>query len=152
MTTSGGKGGRRAAGCAVLAAVIGLALPGCGTAVDGQVRQVRPGTTVYIDGWDESGDDGDQALVEQKPSGLWVISLDSDFRWQPSDEFQVAVTLDDDGRWIVDPSMYKVGKDHDDCLADGETYVTLKEDTPIEFERDRPRSNDNDDCLDTGEE
>lgn len=135
-------------GCAALAAVIGVALAGCGTAVDGQVRQVRPGTTVYIDGWDESGDDGDQALVEQKPSGLWVISLDSDFRWQRDGDFRVAVTLSEDGAWTVDPYDVKVGKDHDDCLADGETYVTLVEEATVEFEADRERRNDNDDCLD----
>ena len=39
--------------------------------------QIKPGETVFADLWNEDNETGDEALVEQKPSGLWVIDTSS---------------------------------------------------------------------------
>ncbi|ACY99328.1 hypothetical protein [Thermomonospora curvata] len=108
----------------VLAAIL-VAAAGCSTEKTA-LRQIQPGATVYIDGWDQDGDRGDQALVEQKPSGMWVVPVDAPFRTRRVGEFTVRITLDPRrGFVITDLGGVKVGRDRDDCLEVGETYVFL---------------------------
>lgn len=114
------------------------------------LRQIRPDSVVYIDGWDDRTDWGDRALVEQKPSGLWVIPLDAPFRATRSKRFDVQVKLDPARGFVVtDLGATQVGKDHDDCLEIGETYAfvdvpaaNLKWEPP-RVTKDGPK---NDDC------
>ncbi|WP_157963774.1 hypothetical protein [Actinocorallia populi] len=128
-------------------AVLGL-VAGC-SAENTALRQISPGATVYIDGWDDSADSGDQALVEQKPSGMWVLPVDAPFRVRSGGDFTVKVTLDSRRGFVVtDLGGTLAGKDHDDCLEAGETYAFV--DVPatgIRWEGE-PRRTDstNDDC------
>ncbi len=70
---------RKRALTVALIAAAATTLTACGSD-NSELRQISPGTVVYIDAWDENGDRGDQAQVEQKPSGLWVVPLQSHFR------------------------------------------------------------------------
>ncbi|GAA2454345.1 hypothetical protein GCM10010191_86530 [Actinomadura vinacea] len=114
------------------------------------LRQIQPNATVYIDGWDEDGDTGDRALIEQKPSGMWVVPSNAPFRSTRVNGFTVRVTLDPKrGFLVTDLGGVRVGKDHDNCLEDGETYAFLTvPPTSLEWE---PPSKDtgssNDDCV-----
>ncbi len=143
----------RSTGVAGALAVLGL-VAGCATE-NTALRQISPGATVYIDGWDEKADDGDQALVEQKPSGMWVLPVDAPFRTRPGKGFTVKVTLDAQRGFVVsDLGGVRAGKDHDDCLEAGETYAFV--DVPaasLQWEKE-PRRTDksNDDCTVTPSE
>jgi hypothetical protein len=113
--------------------------------------QIKPGETVFADLWNEDNETGDEALVEQKPSGLWVIDTSVNFRNTRKDNFDVQVTLDKTtGTFkVLDMGKTKVGKDHDDCLSvnDPEHYASMG-DTSITFEPDKGDSDtSNDDCL-----
>ncbi|MFC5753214.1 hypothetical protein [Actinomadura rugatobispora] len=113
------------------------------------LRQIQPNATVYIDAWDEDADEGDRALVEQKPSGMWVVPSDAPFRSRRVKGFTVRVTLDPRRGFVVtDLGGTRVGKDHDNCLEQGETYAFL--DTPPSSLRWEPARADsgasNDDC------
>lgn len=131
----------------VLLPVLGLAAS-C-TMENTALRQIQPNATVYIDGWDEDGDTGDRALVERKPSGMWVVPSNAPFRSKRVNGFTVRVTLDPKRGFVVtDLGGIRVGKDHDNCLEDGETYAFL--DVPAgtlkwESERSGTGSSD-DDC------
>lgn len=107
-------------------AALGLLLTGC-TTENNLLRNVAPGTTVYIDAFYEQGEVGDQAQVEQKPSGLWVLPLDARYTLQPDAQHTVKVTLTRDGRFVIDDvdAGTMIGVDRDNCLADGETYVLM---------------------------
>ncbi|MFD0900914.1 hypothetical protein [Actinomadura sediminis] len=88
--------------------------------------QIQPGMTVYIDGWDQDNEVGDQALVEQKSSQMWVIPRNAEFRYSPGGGFTVEVKLDRARGFVVtDLGGVRVGRDHDSCLEDGETYASL---------------------------
>jgi hypothetical protein len=88
------------------------------------LRQIQPDTTVYIDGWDEDADRGDRAMVERKPSGMWVVPSNAPFRARRTGGFTVRVTLDAKRGFVVDDlGGTRVGRDHDNCLEDGETYA-----------------------------
>lgn len=128
-------------------AVLGL-VAGC-AAENTALRQIEPETTVYIDGWDENGDKGDQALVEQKPSGMWVLPVDAPFRTERGGGFTVQVTLDPRRGFVVtDLGGVRAGKDRDDCLEAGETYAFV--DVPagsLQWEAAQKKTGtDNDDC------
>ncbi|RSN67788.1 MULTISPECIES: hypothetical protein [Actinomadura] len=112
--------------------------------------QIQPGMTVYIDGWDQDNEVGDQALVEQKTSQMWVIPRDAEFRNSRSNGFTVEVQLDRRRGFVVtDLGGVRVGRDHDYCLEEGETYVTL--DVRPETLRWEPAPDDvdvsGDDCV-----
>src|SRR6478672_483968 len=116
------------------------------------LRQIKPGSTWYIDGWkDDKGKNnknvGDQAEVEQKPSGLWVLNVDASVSKKRTRSNQVEVTLDKHRGFVVlDMGTTQVGKDHDDCLAaDGETYAQM-DDKSITFEKNKGGSGDGD-CV-----
>ncbi len=128
-------------------AVLGLAA-GC-AAENTALRQIEPKTTVYIDGWDENADKGDQALVEQKPSGMWVLPVDAPFRAKRGGGFTVQVTLDPQRGFVVtDLGGVRVGRDHDNCLEAGETYAFF--DVPagnLQWETAQKKADtSNDDC------
>src|ERR1700754_303279 len=65
------------------------------------LRQITPNAVVYIDGWDQDGDRGDRALVEQKPSGMWVLPAYAPFRDRSGGGFTVRVTLDPKRGFVV---------------------------------------------------
>jgi hypothetical protein len=114
-------------GITAIAVVIAalFVLNGCATE-NNILRTITPGTTVYIAGWDDRADKGDQALIEQKPSGLWVVPLDAYYLMQPDAQHTVRVTLTPEGRFRVEAvGNILLGTDHDACLADGETYVEM---------------------------
>lgn len=115
---------------------------------DGQLHQATAGATVYIDGTNEGGDVGDQALVEQKPGGNWVVPDKAPFRWKPSDGFVVKIKLGKGGYEVLDLGGTKVGKDHDNCREDGETYVAMKA-TGLKWEPadDEANESSDDDCV-----
>lgn len=103
-----------------------LVLSACGAQDDGVLRQITPGQTVYIEGWDSFASSGDEAQVEQKPSGAWVIPMEAPYRFVQSDVFKVRVELTLEGQFIVrDMGGVKVGRDHDNCLAAGEAYAKM---------------------------
>ncbi|WP_433324499.1 hypothetical protein [Spirillospora sp. CA-294931] len=139
---------RTLAGCALLLPVLGLA-SAC-SQDETALRQIRPNAVVYIDGWDQDGDRGDRARVEQKPSGMWVLPESAPFRGRPGGEFTVRVTLDPKRGFVVtDLGGVKVGKDHDDCLATNETYAWLGvPQSSVQWEPE-PGNDDgaNDDCA-----
>jgi len=127
-----------------------LALAGCGRDTTA-LGQIQPGDTVYADLWNEDADEGDQALVEQKPSGLWVIDTSVHFREKRSGDYVVEIMLDPElGTFvIVDMGGVKVGEDHDDCLSmsDSEHYALMKE-SDYKFEKSvGSTDNSNDDCV-----
>lgn len=124
---------------------LGLAA-GCSTESTA-LRQIEPNTTVYIDGWDENGDKGDQALVEQKPSGMWVVPIDAPFRAKRTGDFTVRVTLDPKrGFVITDLGGVQAGKDHDNCLEAGETYAFMDVPaTALRWETDKKNADTSDD-------
>ncbi|GAA3749824.1 hypothetical protein [Salinactinospora qingdaonensis] len=130
--------------------LVALVASGCAPRDDGILRQIPPGTTVYIDGWDEHGDKGDQALVEQKPSKLWVVPMDAPYRNKRSGDFTVEITLNNEGVFVVeDLGGIQVGQDHDNCLASGEVYV-LMEVPKNKLTEEPAKSNpdtSNDDCA-----
>ncbi|MBE1531086.1 hypothetical protein [Actinomadura algeriensis] len=98
----------------------------CQNEPENALWQIQPGMTVYIDGWDQSNDVGDQALVEQKTSQMWVIPRDAEFRYSRGNAFTVEVRLDRTRGFVVtDLGGVRVGRDHDHCLEDGETYASL---------------------------
>lgn len=132
---------------AMLLPILGLTAS-CGTETTA-LRQIQPNTTVYIDGWAENADEGDRALVEQKPSGMWVIPSNAPFRIRRTGGFTVRVVLDPKRGFVVtDLGGVSVGKDHDNCLENGETYAFL--DVPSTSLRWEPTGTDtdtgNDDC------
>ncbi|MFD0854774.1 hypothetical protein ACFQ07_21220 [Actinomadura adrarensis] len=111
---------------AVVALLPVVALTASCTAEKTALRQIQPNTTVYIDGWDQDADRGDRALVEQKPSGMWVLPSNAPFRTRRGNDFVVRVTLDPRRGFVVtDLGGTRVGKDHDNCLEDGETYAFM---------------------------
>ncbi|GGU98356.1 hypothetical protein GCM10010182_13700 [Actinomadura cremea] len=122
----------------------------CQNEPENALRQIQPGTTVYIDGWDQDGDVGDQALVEQKFSKMWVVPQNAPFRYSRTGSFTVAVKLDARrGFVITDLGGVRVGRDHDYCLEEGEIYAFM--DVPAErlrWERptDEPDAS-SDDCV-----
>ncbi|WP_146779046.1 hypothetical protein [Actinomadura craniellae] len=114
------------------------------------LRQIRPNAVVYIDGWNQKGDEGDRALIERKPSGMWVIPVNAPFRGRRVGEFTVRVTLDPRRGFVVtDLGGTRVGRDHDDCLETGEIYAFL--DVPGNTLNWEPDAADtgvaNDDCV-----
>ena len=123
------------------------ALAGCSQDTS-ELRQIQPGSSVYIDAWDEDADKGDQAQVERKPSGLWVVPLQAHFRRTKGKGFDVKVELTREGQWRVDPEGAQVGRDHDDCLEDGEAYAQMvPAENTLKFEADKGGGNDGDDCF-----
>jgi hypothetical protein len=136
------------ASAVVLLPVLGLTAS-C-TTENTALRQIQPNTTVYIDGWDEDADAGDRAMVEQKPSGMWVVLSNAPFRNRRVGGFTVRVTLDPKRGFVVsDLGGIRVGKDHDNCLEDGETYafVTVPSNS-LRWERAKTDADtSNDDCL-----
>jgi hypothetical protein len=123
-------------------------LSACGGTDTSELRQIKPGTTVYIDAWDEDGERGDRAQVERKPSGLWVVPLQAHFRQAKGKGFEVRVELTREGLWRVDPEGAQVGRDHDDCLEDGEAYAQLvPAESALAWEPDSGGANDGDDCV-----
>jgi hypothetical protein len=137
---------------AVIAVLLGTA--SC-TVENTALRQIPPNAQVYIDGWDEDADKGDQALIEQKPSGMWVVPINAPFRTTRVNGFTVRVTLDPKRGFVVtDLGGIRVGKDHDDCLEEGETYAFMN--VPAASLRWEPATGDadtsNDDCQVTPEE
>ncbi|MFB4314994.1 hypothetical protein [Actinomadura sp. 21ATH] len=131
----------------VLLPVLGLTAS-CSTE-NTALRQIQPDTTVYIDGWDEDADAGDRAMVEQKPSGMWVVPANAPFRTRRVGGFTVRVTLDAKRGFVVnDLGGTAVGKDHDNCLENGETYAFVT--VPANSLRWEPANTDSsasdDDC------
>ncbi|WP_157995688.1 hypothetical protein [Thermomonospora amylolytica] len=125
------------------------AVAGCTSPEQSALRQIQPNATVYIDGWDQDGDEGDRALIERKPSGMWVVPVNAPFRANRVGGFTVRVTLDPKRGFVVtDLGGTQVGRDHDDCLEEGETYAFL--DVPanaLSWEPDAGSSGTpNDDC------
>src|SRR5262245_1907564 len=138
---------RGLAAVAALLPVAGLA-SACSTE-QSALRQIRPGAVVYIDGWDEDADSGDRALVEQKPSGMWVVPSNAPFRSRRVNGFTVRVTLDPKrGFLVTDLGGTRVGKDHDNCLEDGETYAFVTApSSSLNWEPTRTETGtSNDDC------
>lgn len=127
-----------------------LALAGCGRDTSA-LGQIQPGATVYADLWDEDADEGDQALVEQKPRGFWVIDTSVHFREKRSGDYVVEIMLDPEiGNFvIIDMGGVKVGEDHDDCLAiNGSEHYALMKDPDYEFEKPAGSADtSNDDCV-----
>ncbi|QFG24290.1 hypothetical protein [Actinomadura sp. WMMB 499] len=123
----------------------------CQEQPENALRQIQPGTTVYIDGWDQDGDYGDRALVEQKYSKMWVIPQNAPFRYSRSGGFTVQVKLDARrGFVITDLGGVRVGRDHDYCLEEGETYAFM--DVPANALSWEPTATDDtdvssDDCV-----
>lgn len=111
----------------LLACAVGLSLTACSVQGEGVLRQIRPGDTVFIEGWDEGITSGDEAEVEQKPSKVWVIPIDAPFRRQKDDIFKVEVELTKEGVFVIkNMNGVQVGRDHDDCLASsGEVYAKM---------------------------
>lgn len=138
--------------CALLA-VFGVLLTGC-AAENNLLRNIPPGTTVWIDAWDENEETGDEAQVEQKPSGLWVLPLDARYALQSDTMHTVKVTLTKDGRFVIEEVLgTAVGVDRDNCLADGETYADMKVTNLAQLPREVPsperNSEPDTDCLPT---
>ena len=145
---------------AIVAAAIVLPVASVSTACGAQkngptvLRQIKPGSTWYIDAWnDDKGKKnknvGDQAQVEQKPSGLWILNLDAAIKKTRTSSNQVKVTLDKKrGFVILDMGTTQVGKDHDDCLAaDGETYAQMDVKlSSLKWEKNKGGSGDGD-CV-----
>lgn len=111
----------------LLGVAAALSLTACAAQGEGVLRQIRPGDTVFIEGWDAGITSGDEAEVEKKPSGTWVIPIDAPFRRQKDDVFKVEVELAKEGVFVVkNMNGVKVGRDHDDCLAaTGEVYAKM---------------------------
>ena len=140
--------GSRSLGLLLVLAAAAPVLGACGAADNSELRQIKPGNTVYIDGWDEDGDRGDQAQVEQKPSGLWVVPLQAHFRQAKGNGFDVRVELTKDGLWRVDPEGAQVGRDHDDCLEDAEAYAQMvPAASALRWEPDTGGATTSDDCF-----
>ncbi|HET8670990.1 MAG TPA: hypothetical protein VFM05_10295, partial [Candidatus Saccharimonadales bacterium] len=90
------------------------------------IRLLQPNkdVSVYIDGWDEGGDAGDRALVERKPSGMWVLPLNAAYSTTKTGGFTVEIRLDPArGFVVVNMNGVKTGEDHDNCLAEDEVYA-----------------------------
>ncbi|OLT29565.1 hypothetical protein BJF79_10580 [Actinomadura sp. CNU-125] len=135
---------------AIAALVPVLALTAaCQSGPDNALWQIQPGMTVYIDGWDQDGDVGDRALVEQKTSKMWVVPRDAPFTYSPRNGFTVEVKLDAArGFAVTDLGGVPVGRDHDHCLESGETYASM--DVPANtliWEPDINEGMSNDDCV-----
>lgn len=146
---------------AVTAAAVLVSGSGCTSRDESALAQIQPGQTVFADLWKEDNGEGDRALVEQKPSGLWVIDTSVHFRTTRQGVFDVKITLDPaTGQFIVgDMGGTKVGYDHDDCLsvADGdrEHYAAMQA-PKHEFEPGSVKPNPSgpgvsDDCVVTPE-
>lgn len=140
--------GMATVGAVAIGAII---VTGCSEQDTSALGQIQPGQVVYADLWMESGDDGDQAQVEQKPSNLWVIDTSASFRTTQGGEFDVKVRLNPDtGVFeVLDMGKTKVGRDHDNCLSLGDTehYAVLLDKT-VTFEKDAgPGDGANDDCV-----
>jgi hypothetical protein len=140
-----------------LTAVIGtgVVLPAAGCPLNEEptsIRLLQPDkdTSVFIDGWDQGGKAGDEALVEKKPSGMWVIPLNAEYRTTKQGEFTVEIRLvPDRGYVIMNMNGVKTGKDHDDCLAEDEVYAFPNNDkVKLDAEKDAgPTDKSNDDCV-----
>ncbi|MDR7275905.1 hypothetical protein [Catenuloplanes atrovinosus] len=140
--------GKRTLSVLLVAVAATPVLGACGATDNSELRQIKPGSAVYVDAWDETGDRGDQAQVERKPSGLWVVPLQAHFRQTKGKGFDVRVELTADGLWRVDPEGAQVGRDHDDCLEDGEAYAQLVvAESALRWEPDTGGGNDGDDCF-----
>ncbi|MFK3979631.1 hypothetical protein ACI2K4_04545 [Micromonospora sp. NPDC050397] len=60
----------------------------------------------------------------------------------------VRVELTREGVRRVDPEGARVGRDHDDCLENGEAYAQLvPAESALTWEPDRGGGNDGDDCV-----
>lgn len=143
----------------VAAVVLVAPLMACGMLEEPTaLRLMSPGSTVWIDGWNQGAKVGDRSLVEQKPSGMWVVPTEAEYRTSKQGEFTVEITLDPQrGFVIVNMNGVLAGTDSDDCLADGETYAFPANAAVVEqlkkFESTgKPEKADNDDCLLTGDD
>lgn len=143
----------RAAFTAAAVSVLGILAMGSSCGPDrSALGQIRPGTTVFADLWDESADEGDQALIERKPSGLWVLDTSAPFRPVRGGVFDVEVRLDPDGRFlVVNTNDTPVGTDGDDCLAPNEPehYAVMADTTTVQEQAPaaEPAATANDDCV-----
>ncbi len=132
---------------------LGLTAGGCPGPDESALGQIKPGQTVYADLWKEDNDEGDRALVEQKPSGLWVIDTSVHFRDKREGVFDVEVTLDKTtGQFVVkNMGNTKAGYDGDDCLsvADGdhEHYATVAVTPQFDPKDVKPDPGASDDCV-----
>lgn len=118
------------------------------------LRQIQPGQTVFIRGYDQDADKGDRAQVEQKPSNLWVIPEETEFRTTKQGDFKVEVTLDDKGQWhIVQLNGVRTGYDHDNCLSNEEQYAVMDDKNPVVDNGEQKHDGDtsNDDCAKGGD-
>jgi hypothetical protein len=142
---------------ATILALAGLAvtLTGCGGDKT-MLGQIEPNSnvTVFADMWDENADEGDQALVEQKPKGVWVIDTSVHFSNKRSGDFDVEIRLTDEGQFeVVDMGSTLYGYDHDNCLSphEPEHYVRMLDTSIQDDPKDSKESSDdsNDDCVAT---
>jgi hypothetical protein len=63
-------------------------------------------------------------------------------------DFDVRVELTREGRWLIDAEGTRVGRDHDDCLEDGEAYAQMvPAESALVWEPDTGGGADNDDCY-----
>lgn len=117
---------------------------------------------VFIDGWNNDGDDGDQAEIEKK-AGLndtWVIPNEAAYRNSKQGDFVVELRL-----YAADPKTntppvwkihnlngIKVGYDHDSCQGAEELYAGMA-DKGHKFDKNESPQGDgsNDDCVKGGE-
>jgi hypothetical protein len=139
------------------AAIVALPLTTAGWCDDPtSIRLLQPNAerSVFIDGWEQANEAGDEALVEQKQSGMWVIPLNAEYRNNKTGEFTVEIRLDPaKGFIIVNMNGVKTGKDHDNCLAEDELYALPLDEAVANamknnMETDKGPSDDsNDDCL-----
>lgn len=144
---------RRVVALALAALTAGITLTGCSGQDTSALGQITPGSTVYVDLWNENGEAGDQAELEKKPSGMWVINTAANFRATRDGDFQVEITLDPRRGYVVKSlGTTKWGQDHDNCLSvngDNEHYVFLDFAPPQSQYEGDPDNVDasNDDCV-----
>lgn len=130
-----------------------LTATACTEADDTSLRQLSPGSTVFIDPWDQDNERGDEAQIEQLPGvklatgkirdGEWVIDTDQTFRTKQEGDYKVKIHLTENtvvngkkipAYWeVVELNGVKVGYDHDNCLPENGTYVVILDDK-MQFE------------------
>jgi hypothetical protein len=126
-------------------------LTGCFGPDPTSIRLLKPDATksVFIDGWDQNAEKGDRALVEQKPSKMWVIPLDAEYRTTKQGEFTVEIVLDPARGYVIkNMNGVQVGRDHDDCLSGGEELYAFPFDANVKLDNFEPNVSKKDDGSD----
>lgn len=151
-----------------------LTATGCAEEDTTALRQVQPPAydpakgiagsyvSVFIDGWNNDGDEGDQAEIEKK-AGLndtWVIPNEAAYRPTKQGDFKVELRLYAADPKTKTPPVWKiinlngtpVGYDHDNCQGAEELYAAMATKN-VMFDKNESPNGDgsNDDCVKGGE-